>query len=286
MLQQAVLNTAPEPVKALPAGAWGALERALAKDRNGRYGSCTQFVAALAGESEVQSPKSKVGRPPSASRSRLVLAGGVVLLLLGVGVAGWYWGVECPRQRAAAQAERLAKEKARAAQETERQARIKAEADAYAALGATKTEAALKAFLEQYPEGAHAAEAKAAYDRLVTERQRQEAERQARIKAEADAYAALGATKTEETLKAFMEKYPDGAHVVEAKAAYDKLVADRQQREAAEAEKQRQQQAAAAKSKEEFAAYVLLQANKSEAGLQAFLERFPDGAHAGRRRRI
>lgn len=156
------------------------------------------------------------------------------------GLGGWYLGVERPRQQVAAEAQRVATEAAQAAAEKARASEEKARAA--------------------------------------------EQERQAKVKAEAGAYAALGTSKTEEALKGFLAAHPNGAHFAEAKAEYEGLAAERQRKEA-EAKKRVEEEAAReaarqAKLKEEFDAYVVLQANKTEAGLTAFLERFPDGTHA------
>ena len=50
VLQQAVLNMAAEPLKGLALAVWSVLERALAKERQRRFGSCAEFVEGLGGQ--------------------------------------------------------------------------------------------------------------------------------------------------------------------------------------------------------------------------------------------
>jgi hypothetical protein len=283
-LRESVIREAPEKPDGVADNTWAALSRGLSKNREDRCASCAELVAALEGKkippprASGKTPQPVPGRRKSRRGLMLTIAAGVVLVALG----GWYWGIARPRQRAAAEVQRVTAEAARAAEqkarlaEQEQQAKIKAEADAYAALANSTTEDSLKAFLSNYPDGAHAATVKAGLDKLIAERKNKEDEakkleagnaareaaRQAGIKDEFDAYVLLQANKTEAGLQAFLDRFPDGAHATEIKDALAKLKLEQASR------------------KEEFDAFVLLQANKTEAGLQAFLDRFPNGAHA------
>ena len=84
----------------------------------------------------------------------------------------------------------------------------------------------LKAFLDKYPSGSNFNQATTKYKQLVAERQEAE-----RVKAEAEAYVALGAAPTEQALKEFLEKYPAGAHFTQATAKHTELVTERQEAE-------------------------------------------------------
>jgi hypothetical protein len=277
-LRESVIREAPEKPEGMTDNTWAVLSRGLSKQREDRYASCAELLAALEGKKIPPPLRSGKARQPLPGRRKsrkglvLAIAAGIVLLLF----AGWYLGIERPRQRSAAEARRVATEAARVA-EQERQAKIKAETDDYAALPGNRTEADLKAFLDKHPDGSHVPEAKAQFDKLVSDRIAQE-------RAEQDSFQAASVAGTEFAFKAFLDKYPGGAYASAAKVQYDKLLASRQQteaqeakRKAEEAEKERQRQA---KIKEEYDAYVLLQANKTESGLKAFLELFPDGSHA------
>ncbi|HOW80440.1 MAG TPA: SUMF1/EgtB/PvdO family nonheme iron enzyme [Verrucomicrobiota bacterium] len=107
VLRQAVLNSAPEPLTDVPPAVWGVLERGLAKERQQRFGSCAEFVAALEGKAadsrqQAENDVSPFRARRSGLRIPLAVAGGVALVLL-LGLGGWYFGVERPRQRQAAE---------------------------------------------------------------------------------------------------------------------------------------------------------------------------------------
>ena len=277
-LRESAIRDAPEKPEGVSDNLWAALSRGLAKQRADRCANCAELVDALEGKKIAPARRSEAAGRPGKSRKGLVLAGAVGVGLLVLGVGGWYVGVKLPQQRAAAESRRVADEKAKAA-EQERQAKLKAEADAYAALGTSRTEASLSGFLANHANGIHATEAKAELDKLVAERKQKEEEakklaaeaaakevaketaRQSKLKEEFDAYLVLQANKTEAGMAAFLERFADGAHAAEIKDALAKLKLEQ------------------AKQKEEFDAYVMLQANKTEAGMAAFLERFPGGAH-------
>ena len=95
VLQQAVLNAAPEKAEGLAAPAWAALQRALAKNRADRFASCAEFIEALAGQAVAASPSDAgAGGRGLRSRHRYAVVG---VLLLVLGLAGWYFGSARPR---------------------------------------------------------------------------------------------------------------------------------------------------------------------------------------------
>ena len=164
--------------------------------------------------------------------------------------------------------ERLRSDLARAEQlEAERQAKVQAEAAAYVALGPSPTESGLKAFLDKYPSGTNFNPATIKYKQLVAERQEAEqleADRQAKVQAEAAAYAALGPSPTEPGLEAFLDKYPSGTNFNPATTKYKQLVAERQEAERVKAEAE---------------AYAALGDAPTEQAVKEFLDKYPAGAH-------
>jgi len=250
VLQQAVLNTAPEQPEGLSAAIWTALQRGLAKNRADRYASCAALVEAL-GSSRGHEAQTTIGNRQSKMPMMAVAIAALLLLCLG----GWVLGVYLPGQRQQAEAvqraariraENAAREQARLVEEQQRvAAETKAQADA-----------------EQQRLAAAAENLRRAEQAAVRQAAQAETARQARLKAESDDYAILQANPTEPGMTSFLEHYPEGAHAAEIQANLTKFQQDQ------------------AAQKEEYAAYVLLQANLTGPGMVAFLARFPDGTHA------
>lgn len=127
MLGRAVMNVAPEKVTGVPASVNAALQKALAKEPEGRFESCTAFVAAL----------SSGGRARTLAAPLKWIAASVLLLSLAA-VGGWWWervkseelrvkdealAAEQARQERKAEEARIVAEKA----EAERKAKEEAE---------------------------------------------------------------------------------------------------------------------------------------------------------------
>lgn len=99
IMVNAVKNETLEKPLGLPKQAYAALVRALAKKREARYGSCMEFVAALAGDAESRPAVSGCGRGTGATR-RWSLAAACLALLAAV-LAGGVWSWSCRKGKPA-----------------------------------------------------------------------------------------------------------------------------------------------------------------------------------------
>ncbi len=127
----------------------------------------------------------------------------------------------------------------------------------------------LGSFLTSYPGGPHAGEAQTRLDTL----RKAEAEEQAAAEAkreELSAWNDVKDTSDVSALNAFIAKYPNGEHAGEAQARLDTL-------RKAEAEKQ----AAAEAKQKELAAWNDVKDTSDFSGLNAFIAKYPSGAHVG-----
>ena len=138
VLQQAVLNLAPEAVAGLQPPAWNVLHRGLAKERAARYGSCGELVAALAGaEAEIRNPKPETRKKAEIRKPKSQWVVAAAAVLLAAGLTGWYFGIQRPQQaaeksrkgelarlEAQARSANDAKEKARAEQDQRERERL------------------------------------------------------------------------------------------------------------------------------------------------------------------
>ena len=104
VLREVVLKEEPAAIPGLPAGAMGAIRRAMAKRAEERFGSCGEFVDALEGERAVgragrgddgNRPTSRAGQDPDGARAGEKSMGlvfwGVVALLVATGLGLWWW---------------------------------------------------------------------------------------------------------------------------------------------------------------------------------------------------
>jgi WD40 repeat protein len=105
---------------------------------------------------------------------------------------------------------------------TDRYARRKLEALLWADPASAASIDALRKFLDEFPAGEHAAEAKTALDARETAA---EAARQAEEKkrAETEAWARVAASADIAEVQAFLQDWPDGAHAADAKARIREL---------------------------------------------------------------
>ena len=92
VLQQAVLNQQPEPIGNIPAGTQKALDRAMSKDPEKRFASCSDFADALKGQKiklkvnqQVQTKTETPTAPTPRKRGCLPL----IIILLVIGVLGY-----------------------------------------------------------------------------------------------------------------------------------------------------------------------------------------------------
>lgn len=105
---------------------------------------------------------------------------------------------------------------------TERYALAKLDQLAWSSLGASANIQQLKAYLDEFPKGSHATEARAA----LAERQRAEVEAQAaeqRRAKEIEAWGAVAAATDKAAIEGFLKEWPDGQHAAAAKARLKEL---------------------------------------------------------------
>jgi serine/threonine protein kinase len=91
-LSYKILHESPQPVAALVPGAAAsasqAVERAMARDRNQRFATCSQFTQAFSGSAD---PATLPLPHASASRRNPTPAIAAILALIAVAVGGWFW---------------------------------------------------------------------------------------------------------------------------------------------------------------------------------------------------
>lgn len=149
-------------------------------------------------------------------------------------------------------------------------ARAQADDDAFARAARANTIAAFEAYLDVYPEGAHAAEAQ---EKLTALRQAEQdaanartaEEAQARAKAEDDAFAGAQRANSIAGFEAYLAQYPNGRHVAAARRAIREINAANAAADAA------------AKAKADDDAFAIAQAANTIAAFQAYLNRYPQG---------
>lgn len=105
---------------------------------------------------------------------------------------------------------------------TERYARSALEDRVWAELGAKPALAALKGFLDEFPNGNHAAQARARYERLTREAAAVRAHEDARRR-EAAAWDAASQSDTAEAYAAFIAEWPSSPHVKAAQSRIKEL---------------------------------------------------------------
>ncbi len=112
VLREAVLHDLPEKPAGLDDEAWAALQRALDKNREERFASCTEFVASLGGGVEprnTRKTRKEEGRARTPLRAVMLVILLAVLGLGGWGVQRWREGAREVAQHAQLQAAEQAK---------------------------------------------------------------------------------------------------------------------------------------------------------------------------------
>ncbi len=120
VLRQAVLNSPPKPIPGLSSSAWTALQCALAKNREERYASCADFVAALGGAEPRSTRKTRKDEGGTRTPLRAVL---LIILLALTGTSGW-WGWSQWQQRAERKAAQESATRAAAQLDAAQQAQV------------------------------------------------------------------------------------------------------------------------------------------------------------------
>ena len=181
VLKDAVLHGEADAIPGLPRGAMGALRRAMAKRKEERFGSCGEFVAALAGESGRRS-----------ARGKTLMGWVAVLALVGAGV--WWWGKQTPVAETAGEPPAPPGETRLEAASPEEVAEAAAEEEARLAAERAAEEEARR--LEE--ERVKAEREQALREAAEASRKAQEAERRAREAEEAQKAADAARQKSEE----------------------------------------------------------------------------------------
>ena len=141
----------------------------------------------------------------------------------------------------------------------EEEERWRRETEAWALLSQRLDASSLRSFLEEFPNGVHAAEAKSKLTKLS-------AREEERWKREMKALELLTPQVNASSVRAFLGDFPNGVYAEEAKALLTNL--------------EGQAQAAPESRRRETEAWELLPHQVDVSSLQGFLEEFPNGIHA------